>query len=175
MEPYVWGLKAEPDKHSIVIVALVRIAIARKLEVIGAFRRARRRLAYRAPNLPQSALYFFWGACYVFVYVIRWCALGAQFFCHGRMTLTSRMRKVPARNPAQEALRLRPPWRAGSGQAGSIGFDHAGVPVGGILQDTFLRRIIDEDHAEALRVAFLPFEIVEQRPVQIALHGNAFA
>ena len=59
-------------------------------------------------------------------------------------------------------------------QGGVRGGD-AGVPEGGILEDAAAGGEIDEDHAETLRVALLPLEIIEQRPMKIAEERNAFA
>lgn len=70
---------------------------------------------------------------------------------------------------------MRADLRLRSGQAGAVGLDDGGVPEGGTLGDAAARREIDEEHAEALRVAFLPFEIVEQRPMKIAEERDALS
>ena len=40
------------------------------------------------------------------------------------------------------------------------------VPVRAVLQDPFLRRIVDIDQADALGIAAVPLKIVGRRPVE---------
>lgn len=86
MQPHIRFLKAEPDKHPIVIVALV--GVSRELEVIGAFGGTGRGLADRGPKLAQFGLEVLWSAGNVIVDAVRARALPADFFSYGRSTVT---------------------------------------------------------------------------------------
>src|SRR5476649_2758277 len=47
------------------------------------------------------------------------------------------------------------------------------VPVRAVLQGSLLRRIVDVDDAEALGVAGVPLEVIEQTPKEVALDVHA--
>ncbi len=65
--------------------------------------------------------------------------------------------------------------RGGCGIRGAraLGRDEVAVPVGAVLGDASLGRVVDVDDAEPHRVAPRPLEVVEERPREVAAHVGA--
>jgi hypothetical protein len=81
----VWFLEAEPHKHPVIIKSW--IGISGPLEIIGAFRGARRCRPYGRSDLRQVASRLFWTSCYVFIY------FAIFSFFHGRVSALFLLRR----------------------------------------------------------------------------------
>src|SRR3954447_20381141 len=57
--------------------------------------------------------------------------------------------------------------------AGALRGDEVAVPVEAALRHALERRVVDVDEPEALPVAPRPFEVVEERPREVAAQGHA--
>src|SRR6266542_4446573 len=59
--------------------------------------------------------------------------------------------------------------------AEAAGADHLAVPVGAVLPGPPLRPVVDVHDAETLGIAISPFEVVQQRPDEVAANVHALA
>src|SRR3954471_18679163 len=85
----------------------------------------------------------------------------------------SRLRSSTATVPSSKTfLRFRYSMLAISSAPCPAG-DHVAVPQCASLEDPALVREVDEDDPEALVVAVLPLEVVEQRPDEVSAHVDA--
>ena len=75
---------------------------------------------------------------------------------------------------AERVSRIRPAGFANEKTAGwAGGRKDGGITARHILQRPLLRGVIHVHEAEALGIAVLPFEVVQQRPAEIAAHMTA--
>ncbi len=80
-----------------------------------------------------------------------------------------RLRRTPLDEDAESELAFS--TRAGRHRE-PVFSNHLLVPERAILENTLLALIIHPDDAKALRVAEAPFEVVHQRPNEIASQGH---
>ncbi len=73
-----------------------------------------------------------------------------------------RRSKAAAVGAARAAARLRSlsPYCGLLAHFDAVGFDRARVPLAAVFDDSFLRRVIDVNQAEALAVSICPLEII---------------
>ena len=63
--------------------------------------------------------------------------------------------------------------RSSREESAAVRGDDVAVPGGGVLERALLGRVVDVDQAEAVLVALGPLEVVEDRPVEVGLDGDA--
>src|SRR5450755_562679 len=88
-----------------------------------------------------------------------------------RATAEAARRRRTARRTPTNASRAA----QGPRQRAAVRCDHVSIPKRGVFQDALLARIVAENQAETMLVAVSPFEVVDERPMEIGLDWHAVA